>query len=102
MPASGAGQDDAKAQRVTSDEGEDWFPHCSPNGKWIVFITFAKGTAGHNGRSDVKLRMIPLPGAKLAKITPKDVTSFFGGQGSINVNSWSPDSRSFAYVTYEQ
>ena len=46
--------------------------------------------------------MIPLPGAKLTKTTPKDVTSFFGGQGSINVNSWSPDSRSFAYVTYEQ
>ena len=102
MPADGAGPDDSKAERVTSDEGEDWFPHCSPDGKTLLFLTFPKGTSGHNGRLDVKLRMMLLPGKNVKKAPPKDVTSFFGGQGSINVNSWSPDSKMFAYVTYEQ
>jgi hypothetical protein len=46
--------------------------------------------------------MMPMPGARLAK-TPQIqvVTTFFGGQGTINVNSWSPDSKRFAYVIYE-
>jgi Tol biopolymer transport system component len=102
MPADGAGPDDAKAERVTSDDLEDWFPHCSPDGKWLVFLTFPKGTAGHNDRLNVSLRMIRLPGAKLKPAKAKTLTSFFGGQGTINVNSWSPDSSKIAYVVYEQ
>jgi len=49
-----------------------------------------------------QLRMMPMPGDKLAKPPRIEVvTTFFGGQGTINVNSWSPDSKRFAYVTYE-
>lgn len=102
MPAAGAGADDAQAVRITSDEKEDWFPHPSPDGKKIVFLSFPKGTAGHDGRLLVELRMISAPGAKVKKMTPHTLHQFFGGQGSINVNSWSPDSRKFAFVTYEQ
>jgi sugar lactone lactonase YvrE len=103
IPADGAGPDDEKAERVTSDEMEDWFPHPSPDKKWLVFLSFAKGTATHNDKlPGTQLRMMPMPGAHLAK-TPQIqvVTTFFGGQGTINVNSWAPDSKRFAYVIYE-
>jgi Tol biopolymer transport system component len=103
IPAGGAGPGDEKAERVTSDEMEDWFPHPSPNGKWLLFLSFAKGTATHNDKlPGTQLRMMPMPGARLAK-TPQIqvVTTFFGGQGTINVNSWSPDSKRFAFVIYE-
>ena len=101
MPANGAGPDDAKAEQVTNDEMEDWFPHCSPDGQWLLFLTFPKGTAGHNDHTEVKLRMIPLPGAQLKQTEPRELTHFFGGQGTINVNSWAPDSSRFAFVRYE-
>lgn len=103
MPADGAGPGDAKAEQVTNDEMEDWFPHCSPDGKWLLFLTFPKGTAGHNDHTEVKLRMVPLPGTHLQQhAPPRELTHFFGGQGTINVNSWSPDSSRFAFVRYEQ
>jgi Tol biopolymer transport system component len=103
MPADGAGPDDNKAQQVTKDDAEeDWFPHCSPNGKWLVFIAFPKGTAGHNDHLSVKLGMIPLPQAQIVHAPVQTLTEFFGGQGTLNVNSWAPDSTKFAFVSYEQ
>ncbi len=102
MPADGAGPNDTKAQRVTTDEGEDWFPHPSPDGKTLIFLTFPKGTTGHNGRGPVQIRMVPMPRATVSATRPVELTSFIGGQGSINVNSWAPDSHAFAFVTYEQ
>ena len=103
MPADGAGENDARAERVTSDDLEDWFPHPSPNGKWMLVFSFPKGTKGHNERlAGMQLRLFPLPGAKLKAAKPKVLLTFFGGQGTINVNSWSPDSRQFAFVIYEE
>jgi len=102
MPADGAGPNDEKAQQVTKDDGEDWFPHCSPDGRWLVFLTFPKGTSGHDARLEVKLRMIPLPGGAIHETPILVLTTFFGGQGTINVNSWSPDSTKFAFVSYGQ
>ncbi len=101
MPQNGAGPDDSKAQQVTSDEMEDWFPHPSPDGKWLVFLSFEKGTQGHPANRNVVLRMIPMPGAELKPARIELLTKFFGGQGTINVNSWSPDSSRFAFVKYE-
>jgi len=103
IPADGAGPGDQKAEQVTSDEMEDWFPHPSPDSKWLVFLSFVKGTATHNDKlAGTQLRMMPLPGARLAKPPQiRVLTTFFGGQGTINVNSWSPDSQRFAYVIYE-
>lgn len=102
MPASGAGQNDALAERITEDELEDWFPHPSPNGKWLVFLSFPKGTPTHNGRTEVQLRMMPLPKKKPDLRKLETLTTVFGGQGTINVNSWSPDSKKFAFVSYEK
>ena len=102
MPPEGAGPNDAMAEQVTSDEMEDWFPHISPNGKWMVFLSFPKGVKTHNDKMDgVSLRLMPTPGKKLKPARIEVLTTFFGGQGTINVNSWSPDSKQFAYVVYE-
>ena len=100
IPADGAGPDDARAQRVTSDEWEDWFPHPSPDGKWIVFLSFPKGTQGHPPNQNVMLRRIAAPGETAAVTDIVTLQKFFGGQGTINVNSWSPDSKQFAYIRY--
>jgi TolB protein len=96
MPAAGAGAGDSQAERITRDDYEDWFPHPSPDGRWIVFISFQKGTKGHPANQDVMLRRMPASGGKIEKIH-----KLFGGQGTMNVNSWSPDSRRFAFVSYE-
>ena len=102
MPAEGAGPGDARAEHVTDDELEDWFPHFSPDGKWLLVFSFPKGTENHNGKMEgVQLRLMPAPGKKLEPAKLEVLTTFFGGQGTINVNSWSPDSKKFAYVVYE-
>jgi Tol biopolymer transport system component len=95
IPASGGGPNDANAERITNDPLEDWFPHFSPNAKELVFLSFPAGTEGHNGR---------MPGMQLRRLkgrTIETLTTFSGGQGTINVNSWAPDSKRFAYVIYE-
>ncbi len=103
MPSEGAGPNDEKAEQVTFDDVEDWFPHCSPDGKWLVFVAFPKGTETHNDRMPgMELRMMPLPGKKIQqKSNSRLLVTFFGGQGTINVNSWSPDSKKFAFVSFE-
>jgi TolB protein len=101
MPADGAGADDAKAERITTDESEDWFPHISPNSKWMVFISFEKGIPDHPANKNVTLRMMRAPGRKVGKPEIRELVKLFGGQGTINVSSWSPDSKQFAYVSYE-
>lgn len=96
IPSAGGGPDDGKAERITSDEWEDWFPHFSPNGKRMVMLSFPTGTSGHNGKMPgMTLRLFKKNGQH------EVLTTFFGGQGTINVNSWSPDSRQFAFVVYE-
>lgn len=102
MPAGGAGPNDREAQQVTNDDLEDWFPHCSPDGRWLVFLTFPKGTSGHDARIEVQLRMVPLPGTEVKHSPIQVLTKFIGGQGTINVNSWAPDSSKFAFVSYEK
>ena len=101
IPADGGGPNDEKAERITDDALEDWFPHPSPDGKQLLFLSFPAGTKGHNDRTArVQLRMI----ADLATTARRRATGrveLIGGQGTINVNSWSPDSSKFGYVTFE-
>ncbi|MBA3439262.1 MAG: TolB family protein [Pyrinomonadaceae bacterium] len=102
IPAGEGG--DAKAEQITNDDYVDWFPHPSPDGKWLVFLSYQKGTEGHPANKDVVLRMMPLPGAESGSKPDNgkivELIKLFGGQGTINVTSWSPDSRRFAYVSY--
>lgn len=84
---------------ITHDpEYGDWFPHPSPDNKWIVFLSFDVTVPGHPPNKDVVLRLMPVD----QSAPPKVIVKLFGGQGTINVPSWSPDSQWFAYVTYEE
>jgi sugar phosphate isomerase/epimerase len=98
MPKDGAGPGDSKAQRMTKEEWEDWFPHPSPDGKHVLFISYPPGVMSHNARLDgMALRLTGPKGGKA-----ETLLSFYGGQGSLNVNSWSPDSKRFAFVRFEE
>lgn len=90
MRADGSAQ-----EQVTNDGYADWFPHPSPDGKWLVFLSYDRSVKGHPPNKDVRLRIMPLAGGK-----PRVLTTLFGGQGTINVPSWSPDSKHFAFVSY--
>ena len=90
MKADGSDQ-----QQVTSDEYNNWFPHPSPDGKWIVFLSYEKDVTGHPANKEVMLRMMPVGGGEIQVLA-----KLFGGQGTINVPSWSPDSRNIAFVSY--
>ena len=88
--------DGSQQEQVTTDPNSaDWFAHPSPDGKWLVFVTFDKAVKGHPKDQNVSLRLIPLAGGK-----PKVIATLFGGQGTINVPSWSPDSTQVAFVSY--
>src|ERR1043165_296616 len=73
-----------------------WFPHPSPDGKWLVFLSYEKEVKGHPENKDVTLRVMPLGGGKIEVLA-----KLFGGQGTLNVPSWSPDSRKLAFVSYQ-
>ena len=82
--------------QLTDDEFNNWFPHPSPDGKTLVFLSFEKDVKGHPENKDVTLRRMSLATKKI------DVLGrFFGGQGTINVPCFSPDSRRIAFVTYQ-
>ena len=87
--------DGTDAQEMTSDERVNWFPHPSPDGKHIAYLAYENGVTGHPAGKDVELRLMSSDGGR-----PRTLVSLFGGQGTINVPSWSPDSRQFAYVRY--
>ena len=95
------GNEASRAERITEDGTQDWFPHPSPDGKWLVFLAFPREVEGHNARLKVQLRMQPILSSQGASRKSELLTTFFGGQGTINVNSWSPDSTRFAFVSYE-
>jgi TolB protein len=101
MPADGAKTSDQLAESVTHDEYEDWFPHPSPSGRWMTILSYAKGTLGHPANQQVKIRLFRMNQNRMVDPKPRITIDLFGGQGSINVNSWSPDSKQFAYLSYE-
>jgi hypothetical protein len=88
--------DGTQQEPVTSDEFNNWFPHPSPDGKWLVFLSYNRSVVGHPENQLVKLRIMPLAGGLI-----QDLARLFGGQGTINVSSWSPDSKQVAFVSYE-
>lgn len=82
--------------QLTDDPYNDWFPHVSPDQKWIVFISFPKDIDAndHPFYKQCLLRIMPYNGG-----TPKIIGYIYGGQGSMNVPSWSPDSKFISFVT---
>ncbi|HZV35445.1 MAG TPA: hypothetical protein VFB72_12805 [Verrucomicrobiae bacterium] len=88
--------DGSQQEQVTSDDYNNWFPHMSPNGHWLVFLSYEKDVKGHPENKDVMLRIMPAAGGKIEVLA-----KLFGGQGTINVPSWAPDSSKLAFMSYE-
>ena len=87
--------DGTDLEQMTNDDAVNWFPHPSPNGEDVVYLAYPAGTVGHPGELDVSLRLMSSNGGPT-----RHLTTLFGGQGTINVPSWAPDSRKFAFVRY--
>ncbi len=88
--------DGSAQEQVTHDEWNNWFPHFSPDGNWMVMLSYDKSVTGHPENKDVQLRLM-----SMADGTITVLARLFGGQGTINVPSWAPDSKRLAFVSYE-
>lgn len=89
--------DGSEPEQLTRDTYSNWFPHPSPDGRWVVFLAYLEDQGeGHPFGKQVKLRLMDLRDGSVRDLTPP----FLGGQGTINVPSWSPDSRRVAFVAY--
>jgi TolB protein len=88
--------DGSSQEQITFDEYNDWFPHFSPDGKWIVYLSYPKeiNPSDHPWYKKVQLKLMPSSGG-----VPKTIAYLYGGQGTINVPSWSPDSKRIAFVS---
>ncbi|MCB0047649.1 MAG: TolB family protein [Caldilineaceae bacterium] len=90
--------DGSEQTQVLKEDANCWFPHVSPDGQWVVYIVYRKEdveAADHPPNKNVELRLMSTAGGE-----SRTIARFFGGQGTINVNSWSPDSRAIAFVSY--
>lgn len=91
-------RDGSGLTQMTDSDANNWFGHVSPDGKHVIYLTFTKGELEpneHLPNMQVSLGMMDYDGQNKKKLL-----DLFGGQGSINVNSWAPDSRRIAYVKY--
>lgn len=88
--------DGADQQQLTKDQWNNWFAHPSPDGKWLVFLSYEADVQGHPENKDVMLRLMSLSDGRIEVLA-----KLFGGQGTINVPSWSPDSKRLAFVSYQ-
>jgi TolB protein len=88
--------DGSHPEQVTFDEYNDWFPHISPDGKWIVYIAFPTDMDpwSHPFYRQCYIRLMPTSGG-----VPKTIGYLYGGQGSMNTPGWSPDSKRIAFVS---
>jgi hypothetical protein len=92
--------DGSQQEQVTFDDFNNWFPHISPDSKWMVFLSYGYDVVGHPPNKDVQLRIMNVAGGKIdGQITV--LAKIFGGQGTMNVPSWSPDSLKVAFVSYQ-
>ena len=89
--------DGSDQTQLTFDDYDNWFPHPSPDNKNVVYISYIEDQkGGHPFGKDVKLRIINVDTKETKDVTPV----FYGGQGTLNVHSWSPNGDNIAYVRY--
>ena len=87
--------DGSDPTRITDSPYGDWFPHPSPDGRHLLVLSYDGDVFDHPRDLNVRLRLMDMDGGN-ARV----LFELFGGQGTINVPNWAPDSRSFAYVRY--
>jgi Tol biopolymer transport system component len=90
--------DGSKQTHVVKEDANCWFPHVSPDGQWVVYIAYGKhdvNAGDHPPNKDVELKLVSAEGGD-----SKTIVKLFGGQGTINVNSWAPDNCTIAFVSY--
>ena len=90
--------DGSNPVHMINEDANCWFPHVSPDGHWVAYIAYAKDDVApgdHPPNKNVEIRLMPANGG-----ASRTIVKLFGGQGTLNVNSWSPDSRTLAFVSY--
>jgi Tol biopolymer transport system component len=88
--------DGSHVEQITFDSFHNWTPHPSPDGKSIVFISYPPDVTTHAANKDIALRILSPADNKI-----RVLTNLVGGDGSMNVPNWSPDSKSLAFVSYQ-
>ncbi|QSZ47671.1 biopolymer transporter Tol [Arthrobacter sp. D5-1] len=88
--------DGSNFAQLLESETVDWFPHLSPDGSHATYLRFPSGTVGHPADLPVAVVLVSTEDWTI----PLHTWPLFGGQGTLNVNSWSPDSTHFAFVAY--
>lgn len=90
--------DGSEQIRLSDSPMNLWFPHIAPNGKWITSVAYSSDIdpGAHPANKNVELQIMPAEGGK-----SRTLVKLFGGQGTFNINSWSPDSRKIAFISYE-
>ncbi|SDM82466.1 WD40-like Beta Propeller Repeat [Paenibacillus sp. yr247] len=91
--------DGSEQTQMTFDESNNWFPHVSPDGESVAFIAYNKDDVApgdHPANKNVEIRLMSSVGGQF-----RTLVRLFGGQGTINVNSWSPDNKQLAFVSYQ-
>jgi Tol biopolymer transport system component len=89
--------DGGALQKMTDDDRMNWFPHPSPDGRHVLFLAYQPGVLGHPFGKDVELRLMPADGGD-----PETLAEVHGGQGTLNVPCWAPDSRRFAFMRFDE
>ena len=90
--------DGANPTQMVREDANCWFPHVSPDGQQVVYIAYGKDDVApgeHPANKDVEIRLVTAAGGE-----SRTIAKLFGGQGTMNVNSWSPDNRTIAFVSY--
>ncbi len=90
--------DGSNPTHMVQEEANCWFPHVSPDGRLVAYIAYGKDDVSpgdHPPNKNVELRLVPAEGG-----ASQTIVKLFGGQGTMNVNSWSPDNRTLAFVSY--
>ena len=93
---AGIGSDGSEPTQITSDDYNNWFARPSPDGRWIDYVTFAKEVKGHPANQAVMRRRMSLADGNV-----RVLAKLVGSQGTVNVPSWSPDSKNVAFVSYQ-
>lgn len=91
IPAGGG-----ELEQLLSSGTVDWFPHLSPDGAFGAYLSYPAGTVGHPADLPISVTVVSAD----AWGTPVQRYELFGGQGTLNVNSWAPTSDRFAMVAY--